>query len=137
MIGPSNNLVEQNEFKKSKMEQNRKYKNSSYIVRLSIQFVELLKIYSSLISLMHIAILCLLPVLGGFSCGSAGKESTCNAGDLDLIPGLGRSPGNFPGGTATHSNILTWRIPWTVQSMGVTKSQTQLRDFHFFKKNKE
>ena len=25
--------------------------------------------------------------------GSDGKESTCNAGDLDLIPGLGRSPG--------------------------------------------
>ena len=24
--------------------------------------------------------------------GSAGKESTCNAGDLSLIPGLGRSP---------------------------------------------
>ena len=30
---------------------------------------------------------------------------------------------------ATHSSILTWRIPWTeepgrLQSMGVTKSQT-------------
>ena len=25
--------------------------------------------------------------------GSAVKESTCNAGDLGLIPGLGRSPG--------------------------------------------
>ena len=31
--------------------------------------------------------------LGGFPCGSAGKESTHNAGDLGLIPGLGRSPG--------------------------------------------
>ena len=29
----------------------------------------------------------------GFSCGSVGKESTCNAEDLGLIPGLGRSPG--------------------------------------------
>jgi len=29
----------------------------------------------------------------GFPCGSAGKESSCNAGDLGLIPGLGRSPG--------------------------------------------
>ena len=29
----------------------------------------------------------------GFSCDSAGKESTCNVGDLGLIPGLGRSPG--------------------------------------------
>ena len=28
----------------------------------------------------------------GFPGGSAGKESTCNAGDLGLIPGLGRSP---------------------------------------------
>ena len=27
-----------------------------------------------------------------FPCGSAGKESTCNAGDLGSIPGLGRSP---------------------------------------------
>ena len=29
----------------------------------------------------------------GFPGGSAGKESACNVGDLDLIPGLGRSPG--------------------------------------------
>ena len=29
----------------------------------------------------------------GFPCGSAGKESTCNAGELGSIPGLGRSPG--------------------------------------------
>ena len=27
----------------------------------------------------------------GFPDGSAGKESTCNAGELDSIPGLGRS----------------------------------------------
>ena len=32
------------------------------------------------------------PVFLGFPCGSAGKESTCNAGDLGLTPGLGRSP---------------------------------------------
>ena len=36
-----------------------------------------------------------LPILMflGFSRGSAGKEFTCNAGDLGFIPGLGRSPG--------------------------------------------
>ena len=28
-----------------------------------------------------------------FPCGSAGKESACNAGYLGSIPGLGRSPG--------------------------------------------
>ena len=43
----------------------------------------------------------------------AGKESACHVGDLALIPGLGRSPGKG----ATHSSILVWRIPWTVQSM--------------------
>jgi len=31
--------------------------------------------------------------LKGFPCGSGSKESACNAGDLGLIPGLGRSPG--------------------------------------------
>ena len=39
----------------------------------------------------------------GLPCGSAGKESACNVGDLGLIPGLGRSPKK---GTATHSSIL-------------------------------
>ena len=29
----------------------------------------------------------------GFPCGSADKESACNAGDLDSIPRLGRTPG--------------------------------------------
>ena len=29
----------------------------------------------------------------GFPGGTDGKESTCNAGDLGSIPGLGRSPG--------------------------------------------
>jgi len=37
------------------------------------------------------------PVFWGFPCGSAGKESTCDAGDLGLIPGLGRSPGEGKG----------------------------------------
>ena len=39
------------------------------------------------------------PVFLGFPCGSTGKESTCNAGDLGFIPGLGRSPGEgkWPG----------------------------------------
>ena len=34
----------------------------------------------------------LTPVLLGFPCGSASKESTCNAGDLGLISGLGKFP---------------------------------------------
>ena len=43
--------------------------------------------------------------------GSAGKEATCNVGDLGSIPGLGRS---LEKGTATHASILAWRIPRTV-----------------------
>ena len=37
------------------------------------------------------------PVFLGFPNGSDGKESACNTGDLDLIPGLGRSPGGGHG----------------------------------------
>ena len=33
----------------------------------------------------------------GFPDSSVGKESTCNAGDPDSIPGLGRSPGEGRG----------------------------------------
>ena len=66
-----------------------------------------------------------LPMLG-FPCGLAGKESACNAGDLGLIPGLGRSPGE---GNSSHLSILAWRILWTVH--GVAKSRTPLSNFHF------
>ena len=38
-----------------------------------------------------------MQVFLGFPGGSAGQESTCNAGDLGLIPGLGRSPGEGKG----------------------------------------
>ena len=51
----------------------------------------------------------------GSSGGSDGKESTCNAEDLDLVPGLGRSPGE---GNSTHSSLLAWRIPWTEKPGG-------------------
>ena len=57
----------------------------------------------------------------GFTGGSEGKESACNAGDLELIPfGL---EDLLEEGMATHSSILAWRIPWTegtggLQSMG-------------------
>ena len=50
-----------------------------------------------------IIIIVLVYVMKGFPGGSDGKESACSAGDLGLIPGLGRSPGE---GMATHSSIL-------------------------------
>ena len=41
----------------------------------------------------------------GFPCGSAGKESACNVGDLGLIPGLGRSPGEGKGYPLLYSGL--------------------------------
>ena len=38
-------------------------------------------------------------------CFSTGKESTCNAGDLGLIPGLGRSPGEAKGYPLQYSGL--------------------------------
>ena len=54
----------------------------------------------------------------------SGKESTCNAGDLGSFPGSGNP---LEKGTATHSSILAWRIPWReghggLQSMGVQRA---------------
>ena len=41
----------------------------------------------------------------GFPGGSAGKESTCNEGDLGSIPGLGRSPGEGNGYLLQYSGL--------------------------------
>ena len=41
----------------------------------------------------------------GFSGGSAGKESACNAGNLGLIPGLERSPGEGKGYPLQYSGL--------------------------------
>ena len=49
----------------------------------------------------------------GFPGGSVRKESACNARDLGLIPGSGRSPGE---GNGYHSCILAWRIQWTEEA---------------------
>ena len=44
-----------------------------------------------------------IPVFLGFPGGSHGKESTCNVGDLDLIPGLERFPGGGHGNPLQYS----------------------------------
>ena len=59
--------------------------------------------------------------LQGFPCGSAGKESACNAGDLGSILGLGRSPGAGRGYPLQYSNLEN-SMDYIV--LGVTKSQT-------------
>ena len=67
-------------------------------------------------------------LLSGFPCGSACKESAHNVGDLGLIPGLGRSPGEGKGYPLQYSGLDNSR-DYTVY--GVTKSQTWLSHFHF------
>ena len=69
-----------------------------------------------------------IPVFLGFTGGSAGKESTRNAGDLGSIPGLGRS--------LAEGNSYPLQYSGLENSMDcivheVAKSQTQLSNFHF------
>ena len=64
----------------------------------------------------------------GSPCGSAGKESTCNSGDLDSIPRLGRSPGEGNGYSLQYSDLENSK---DCIVHGVTQSQTQLSNFHF------
>ena len=45
------------------------------------------------------------PVFLGFPCEPAGKESTCNAGDLGSIPGSERSPGERKGYPLQYSSL--------------------------------
>ena len=70
----------------------------------------------------------LTPVFLGFLCGSAGKESACNAGDLGSIPGLRRPPGERKGYLLQYSGLEN-SMDCIVH--GVAKSWTRLSDFHF------
>ena len=64
----------------------------------------------------------LMPLMMAFPGGSVGNETTCNAGDLGLIPGLERSPEEE---MATHSSILAWKIPWTEEPGGLQPMGSQ------------
>ena len=67
----------------------------------------------------------------GFPGGSDDKESTCNAGDLGSVPGLGRSPREGNGYPLLYSGMENsmHRGAWQA-THGVAKSQTRLSDFH-------
>ena len=75
----------------------------------------------------------LYSVLGGFPGGASGKEPACQCRrHRDMVQFLGQED-PLEESMATHSSILTWRIPWTeepsrLQSTGLQKSQTQLSD---------
>ena len=66
--------------------------------------------------------------------GSNSEESACDAGNLGSIPGSGRSPGEGNGYPLQYSCLENSmdRGAWQVTVCRVTKSQTQLSDFHFF-----
>ena len=63
-----------------------------------------------------------------FPCGSAGRESTCNAGDLASIPGLERAPGEGNGYPLQYSGLEN-SMDYIVH--GIAMSWTRLSDFHF------
>ena len=57
----------------------------------------------------------------GFPGGSNGKESVCNVGDLGLMPGLGRSPGEGNGNPLQYSyleNSMDRGAWWAMYPMG-------------------
>ena len=60
----------------------------------------------------------------GFPGGSTGQESASNAGDLGLIPGLGRSPGGEDGNLLQYSCLENsmGRGAWQATVHGVAKS---------------
>ena len=69
------------------------------LVALSLEFLK----FTNLNSLLNIFNTYMHVV--GFPCGSAGKESTCHAGDLGSIPGLGRSPREGKGYPLQYSGL--------------------------------
>ena len=65
--------------------------------------------------------------------GSISKESACRSGDLSLIPGSGRSPGEENGTPLQYSRLENSmdRGAWWATVLGAAKSQTQLSNYHF------
>ena len=61
----------------------------------------------------------------GFPGGSDSKESASNAGDLDLIPGLGRYPGEEDGNLLQYSCLENsmGRGAWQGTVHGITKNR--------------
>ena len=70
----------------------------------------------------------------GFPAGSAGKESSWNAGDLGSIPQFGRPSGEGNGNPHQYSCLGNpmGRGVWQATVQGVAKSWTRLSNFTFF-----
>ena len=64
----------------------------------------------------------------GFPGGSEGKESACNAGDLGLLPGSGKAPGEgngYPLQNSCLENVMD-RGGWQATFHDIIKSRTRL-----------
>ena len=70
---------------------------------------------------LELEVPCEFMVFINFPGGCAGKESTCNTGDVDSIPGLGRCPGEGKGYPFQYSGLEN---PMDCIVLGVAKSQT-------------
>ena len=70
----------------------------------------------------------MMPSLLGFPGDSDGKESACNVGDLSLIPGSGRCPGEGNGNPLQYSCMEN---PMDGGARWATKSWIRLSDFTF------
>ena len=74
---------------------------------------------------VHVILVSIILLTGG----SVGKESTCNAGDLSLIPGLGRSPEGGHGNPLQYSYLenshgprsLAGYSPWGHKELDATE----------------
>ena len=67
--------------------------------------------------------------LTSFPGGSDGKESACDTGDVGLIPGWGRSPGEGNGNPLQYSCLENPvdRGAWWATVHGVTQNWTRLK----------
>ena len=89
----------------------------------------LMEIYIYIYIYIHIYVyICNIYI--GFPGGLDGKESTCNAGDLGLLSGLGRSPGGGHGNPLQCSCLENPmdRCVWWAAVCGITKCWTWLSD---------
>ena len=77
-----------------------------FLLTLTLYYFKLYNIMICCLYIYNYIYIVILYILG-FPCGSASKESACNAGDLGLEDPLEK-------GKATHSTVLAWRIPCTV-----------------------
>ena len=97
--------------------------------RLHNELVTCIKSFKSqCVSLKEVLLFPCFREVQGFPCGSAGKDSACDTGDLGLIPGLGRSPGDRKGYPMQYSGLEN-SMDCIVH--GVAKSQRRLSNFHF------